>query len=239
MTRFLLWIGILALHCTGAYALTADKQLVKNDLDFGASISRPYAPAQNSLFPAHSNQKLWIQENLGDDFYSFFSQKIVRKSSNIESLQLEYFLKPEQTFIQVSNQSGNVKNSIISNADPHNSIQALEATQISFSEDGLEWNSSDIAIVNLGNDYQKFIDDEVLANRTYREFWDGVETTQLEDFIDDHFAFHDNALIRMLIMLGLFLLAVLAIAERAELADYFMSEENINRVKKWFKSLYS
>ena len=238
--NFLLCIVILALQCTTASAFTADSLLIKTDVDFNDSISNLTSATHqtSNSYPANSNQGLWIQENLGSDFYDFYASKVVKKTSNQKSLQLAYFLKPGFASAGLSNQSASAKNDINNNVFSANSIQALESSKISFSEDGIEWNPTDLAIVSLGSDYQKFIDDEITAGHTYKEFWDGVETTEFEDFIDEHFGFHDNALLRYLIMLSILLIAILAIAKRAEIADFVMAEENVDRFKKWYSSLH-
>lgn len=234
----LIGIGILVFQCSTASALTSDHQSIKSDLDYGFDISTLASPADrtDALFSTESNHATWIQEKLGEDFYHFYAKKVIKKPSSKNSLQFEYFLNPELKSNNTSNQF--IKISTGANAAEVTSIQALKSSKISFSEDSMEWNPADIAIINLGEDYQKYIDDEISAGHTYREFWDGVETTEFEDFIDEHFGFHDNALLRYLAMLGILLVAILMVAKRAELADFIMSEQNIDRFKKWFSSIY-
>lgn len=251
--------------CLTAGAFTVDQQLINTRSDFGAYLSEislsnnqispnsqalsnnPASPNNqdvsssqtNTFFPFDSNQGLWIQENLGDDFYHYYVKKIVKKPLNKISLKLDYGLTLKPTSASTSTLVIDSKNSARNNVLVNHTIQALESPKISFSDDNLQWNPADIAMIELGDDYQKFVDDEINSGHTYKEFWDGVETTALEDFVDEHFGFHDNALIRALILMALFLVTVIAFAKRAELADFFLSEDNhMDRLKAWLKSLH-
>ncbi|MES2579073.1 MAG: hypothetical protein V4552_00890 [Pseudomonadota bacterium] len=217
-----------SLNIANATAINEPSQKSFNDFDISDAqvVSTQQLSPNSPFYLSLSENEAWIQQKLGNDFYSFYDKKIKNKLSKKSSLKLDYYLNGSSTI--------NIKNSQISKLPViDKSIQPFDfsAPFMRFSDDELQWNPAEIAIVKMGDDYKKFVDDEVLAGQTYKEFWDGVETSAFEDFIDEHFAFHDNALFRVLIMLAGFLVLTIIYASRARLAALISPEEDIKKTE--------
>jgi len=223
-----------SLNIANATSINSPAQKSGNDSD--ASDDQQSTTAQLSsdspfnLSP--SGNEAWIKQKLGNDFYTFYDKKTKNKPSEKASLKIDYYLNASSK-VNTSSKINVEKNQLLNlpaivkiNLLPNFSTPAMR-----FSDDELEWNPADITIIELSDDYKKFVDDEVLAGKTYREFWDGEETTEFEDFIDEHFGFHDNALFRALIVLAGFLALVLTYAYRAKLAALISPEDNAEELE--------
>ena len=154
----------------------------------------------NVYFLPQSENELWVKKNLGNDFYQFYTQKIKKKALKKPLLKLDYYLNLGAIKAKKFNLPAN-KDSAAENMQ----LKTLAVPKMHFADNEYECNPANISIVEMGDDYTAFINDEVSAGKTYKEFWDGEETTQLDGFIDEHFSFHDSALIRVLIMLVIIL----------------------------------
>ena len=75
-------------------------------------------------------------------------------------------------------------------------------------------------MTKIDNKYKKFEYDEVTAGKTYIEFWDGLETTALKDFVDEHFGVQDSALFRYFILLITILMVALSFIIKPKLMQY-------------------
>lgn len=169
----------------------------------------------NSLFSATPNSELWVKNTLGDDFYRFYTKKVKNKKRNASALKMDFNL------VSVSNsviKTDKLRNTYAEINNKH--LEILDVPNIQFSDDIYQWSAANISIVELGSDYQQFVDDEILAGKTYKEFWDGEETTDFEDFVDDHFGFHDSALLRVLFVLACSLFAIIGYKLLPQLIEY-------------------
>jgi hypothetical protein len=163
-------------------------------------------PEQNeSVFSAQFENELWIKTAFGEDFHHFYIQKVKNKKRKPNALKMDFDLgylsksttkvdKSHNTYVEVNKTR----------------IETLDVPDMQFADDIYPWNGANISIVKMGSDYQHYVDDEISAGQTYKEFWDGEETTEFEDFIDEHFGFHDSALIRYLVLLAGILFIIVA-----------------------------
>lgn len=146
----------------------------------------------------------WIKNALGEDFYQFFAKKIINKKPAVNTLKMDFYLG---TKFEASIKADESDNSLVEVNKTR--IKTLDTPSIQFSDAAYTWNPANVSLVKLGKDYQQFVDDEVLAGKSYKEFWDGTETTAFDDFVDENFGFHDSALLRYLILLtGILLMVV-------------------------------
>ena len=162
------------------------------------------SPAQVDLFQiALPESTLWIKNALGEDFNHYFTQKIINKKIKADALKMDFRLVSSYQKITKTDQSN--KAFVETNKTQS---QPLDVTDIQFSDESYVWNPANLTMVKLGSDYQRFVNDEVSAGKTYKEFWDGEETTALEDFVDEHFGLHESALVRYLIFLAGILIVI-------------------------------
>ena len=173
-----------------------------------------------NAFISDTEYALWAKKEFGEDFYHFYTKKIQHKSNKINSLKMDFYLSP--TF-KVKSKSNKSDDKYVEIGDAPIEALTIPEPETQFSDIGYEWNPANLTIVKISDDYQKFVDDEILAGQTYKEFWDGEETTEFEDFIDDHFSFHDSALMRVLIMLSGCLIALLSYKKWVEFIEYIQS----------------
>lgn len=169
----------------------------------------------NATFFAMPENTLWIKHILGDDFYHYYTQKIINKKPKANSLRMDFHLG---TLFQATTKVDELNNSYVEINKTR--IKSLDVPDIQFSDEAYTWNPASLSIVKLSNDYKQFVNNEVLAGKTYKEFWDGVETTAFEDFVDEHFGFHDTALFRYLILLAGILILIVGFLLKPKLMQY-------------------
>lgn len=169
----------------------------------------------DSIQMAAPENTVWIKNVLGDNFYHYFTQKIINKKIQASSLKMDFHLSSLLQAITKADQSNNTFVEINKTR-----IKTLDVADMQFSDENYAWNPANLSMVKLGSDYQQFVNGEVSAGNTYKEFWDGEETTAFEDFVDEHFGFHDSALLRYLIVLGGVLLVIIGFMLKPKLIQY-------------------
>lgn len=169
----------------------------------------------DSIQMAAPENTVWFKNVLGDNFYHYFTQKIINKKIQASSLKMDFHLSSLLQAITKADQSNNTFVEINKTR-----IKTLDVADMQFSDENYAWNPANLSMVKLGSDYQQFVNDEVSAGNTYKEFWDGEETTAFEDFVDEHFGFHDSALLRYLIVLGGVLLVIIGFMLKPKLIQY-------------------
>ncbi|MES2502154.1 MAG: hypothetical protein V4545_06075 [Pseudomonadota bacterium] len=209
------------MFCCSANCLANATALIKQVDDSALSVQELTMPAiespiqANAIFVAMPEHEFWIKNALGNDFYQFFTKKIINKKPKANSLKMDFNLG---TLFQATTKADESNNSYVEINKTR--IKTLDVPVIQFSDETYTWNAANLSLVKLGNDYQQFVNDEVLAGNTYKEFWDGVETTAFEDFVDEHFGFHDSALFRYLILLAGILLVISGYLLKPKLMQY-------------------
>lgn len=187
-----------------AYAAAINKQAdagAPNDQESTITEIEPPFEADAVFFATPENTSR-IKHILGDDFYHYYTQKIINKKPKASALKMDFHLG---TLFQATTKVDESNNSYVEINKTR--IKSLDIPEIQFSDETYSWNPASLSVVKLSNDYKQFVNDEVVAGKTYKEFWDGEETTAFEDFVDEHFGFHDSALLRYLILLvGIFFL---------------------------------
>lgn len=233
MIRFiLLWIEIFIFQSTIAYALPANNASAEIETKFDSNIFQAPKLAIHIPFPinlnsldadsANSDYGSWIEEKLGMDFYQFFTHKIGNKPANAASLKFDYFLESQ---LSTSKSAAN------------NTVQTLFAPQISFSENDLQWNPANIALMSLGNDYQHFIDDALLNGLSDDGLSDNTNSKGFKSLIDEYVGFHDSALKRILIFLCVGLVTVITFVKRGQFTYLLLPNKTKYRSKKWLSSI--
>ena len=196
--RFLLgYIIFFCLAINLANATSINKQADDIELNI-QELTMPVidSPIQTDSFQVTVPENtLWIKKVLGEHF-QHFTQKIINKKIKASSLKMDFRLG---SLFQATTKADQANNTYVEVNKTR--IKTLDVADIQFSDDSYAWNPANLSMVKLGSDYQQFVNDEVSAGNTYKEFWDGVETTALEDFMDEHFGFHNSALLRYLILL--------------------------------------
>ena len=169
----------------------------------------------DSIQMAAPENTVWIKNVLGEHFYHYFTQKIINKKIQANSLKMDFHLSSLLQAITKADQSNNTFVEINKTR-----IKTLDVADMQFSDENYAWNPANLSMVKLGSDYQQFVNDEVSAGNTYKEFWDGEETTALEDFVDEHFGFHDSALLRYLILLVSILVVITGFMLKPKVMQY-------------------
>ena len=197
--RFLLgYIIFFCLAINLANATPINKQADDIELNI-QELTMPVidSPIQTDSFQVTVPENtLWIKKVLGEHFHHYFTQKIINKKIKASSLKMDFRLG---SLFQATTKADQANNTYVEINKTR--IKTLDVADIQFSDENYAWNPANLSMVKLGSDYQQFVNNEVSAGNTYKEFWDGVETTALEDFMDEHFGFHNSALLRYLILL--------------------------------------
>ena len=217
--RFLLsYITLFCLAIHFANATAINKQADEIELNIQAlTIPVIESPIQaDSIQMAVPESTVWIKKVLGENFYRYFNQKIINKKILASSLKMDFHLGALFQAVTKADQSNNTYVEINKTR-----IKTLDVADIQFSDETYAWNPANLSMVKLGSDYQQFVNDEVSAGNTYKEFWDGEETTALEDFVEEHFGFQDSPLLRYLILLTGILMVITGFMLKPKLIHYF------------------
>ena len=218
LKHFLLWY---IMFFSLAYNLANATPINKHAKDPELTIPELTVPVVESPIQADSIQMaapenaLWIKNVLGEDFNHYFTQKIINKEIKANTLKMDFHLRSSFQAATKADQSNNTYVEINKTR-----IKTLDVADMQFSDDAYTWNPANLSMVKLGSDYQQFVNDEVSAGNTYREFWDGEETTAFEDFVDEHFGFHNSALLRYLIVLLGILMVIIGFILKPKVIQY-------------------
>ena len=216
--RFLLsYITLFCLAINLANATPINKQADDIELNIQAlTMTVLDSPIQTDSFQMTVPENtVWIKSVLGEHFYHYFNQKIINKKIQASSLKMDFHLSP---LFQATTKADQANNTYVEINKTR--IKTLDVADIQFSDENYAWNPANLSMVKLGSDYQQFVNDEVSSGNTYKEFWDGVETTALEDFMDEHFGFHNSALMRYLILLVGILMVIIGFMLKPKVIQY-------------------
>lgn len=220
--RFLLgYITFFCLAISLANATAINKQADDIELNI-QELTMPVidSPIQTDSFQMTVPENtLWIKKVLGEHFYHYFTQKIINKKIKASSLKMDFRLG---SLFQATTKADQANNTYVEINKTR--IKTLDVAYIQFSDESYAWNPANLSMVKLGSDYQQFVNDEVSAGNTYKEFWDGEETTALEDFMDEHFGFHNSALLRYLILLIGILMIITGFMLKPKVIQYLYPE---------------